>query len=142
MGTYDGACAYVTDDCYPVWKVQEVDHVESEKGVEAVTLLEGENGILETIDEPQPSIEVEPGPRTGVTDDGSPTVGAEMIMEEYPPVIEDEERPQMTVRAIQAEIERMSGSNRKKLKKWMENIGKRLIVEATEEQSDDWVQAL
>jgi hypothetical protein len=28
---YDGACAYVVDDCYPVWKMQEVNRVESEE---------------------------------------------------------------------------------------------------------------
>jgi hypothetical protein len=46
METHDGACAYVTDDCYPVWKVQEVDHAEPEKGVEAVTPPKEDSHIL------------------------------------------------------------------------------------------------
>jgi hypothetical protein len=84
-----------------------------------------------------PSVEVGPGSRTGVTDDGSPTVAPEIAMEEYPPVIKEEDRPQMTLRAIEVEIGWMSRSNCEKLKKWMEKNGKGLTLEATETQSDD-----
>jgi hypothetical protein len=58
-----GVCMYTRDDCYPVWKAQKVDQVESEKSSEAV----------------MPSVEVKSGRRTDVTDDGLPTIGVEMV---------------------------------------------------------------
>jgi hypothetical protein len=105
--------------------------------VETVTPPEVEDCILKTTDEPEPSVEVEPGSRTGVTDDGSPTVGPEMAMEECPPIIKEEERPQMILRAKEVEIGRISRSNREKLKTWMEMNGKGPTLEAAEAQSDD-----
>jgi hypothetical protein len=106
----------MTDDCYPVRKLQDVVRAELEEVVEAMT-LEGDDVMYEITDEPGQPIEAEPGPRIDVTDEDTPTAGAEMTMEKEPYLTEEEEKPPMTLGEIQAEIKRMGGSTRKKLKK-------------------------
>jgi hypothetical protein len=60
-------------------------------------------------------------------------------MEEYPPVGDKEgDRPEVTVRAIRAEIGRLDRNDRKELKKWMKRGGMGQVVNATE---DEWVQS-
>jgi hypothetical protein len=51
MEMYDGACPYMTDACYPIWKVDEADCTDPEKSGAAATPVKGETGILETPDE-------------------------------------------------------------------------------------------
>jgi hypothetical protein len=128
----------MTDDCYPVWKVQDVDHVELEKVIEAIT-PEGDNGMFEITDEPEQPVVAEAGHRMDVTHENIFTVRAELTMDKDPVLTEEEEKPPMTLGEIQAEIKRMGGSTRKKLKRWMENDGKGPTLEVTEAQSDGWV---
>ena len=136
---YDGACPYMTDDRYPVWKVQDVDHAESGDDIEAVTLSKEEDYIIVTRNEPEPSLDVETEPQADVVDDDALTAKGEMPMEQDLSVIEEDDKPTITLREIQAEIMRMEGPSRKKLKTWIKKIGMEPTFEVTEAQPEDWV---
>ena len=135
-GMYDTTCEYVKDDCYPVWKVQEANHVGLEHCVEAVTQSESENGIPDTIGEPGPLAEIEPESQTDMPDNDVLTAGAKITEDTYRVVIQEEEKPPMALGTMKAEMARMSVAHQKKFKTGMKNG---LMLEVTEEQPDDWV---
>jgi len=92
METYNGPYAYMTADCYPVWKVQDVDRVELEKVVEAITPDE-DNDMFEITDEPAQHVASKPRPRMDVTNEDTPTAKAEIAMDKDPFFIEEESKP-------------------------------------------------
>jgi hypothetical protein len=136
--TNEEGCPYMKNDCYPVWKVEDVDYAGSGDDIEAVTPLKEEDCMFETRDEPEPCPDVEPEPQANVVDDGTLISEADMPMQKDLSGIEEEQRPPMTLDEIKAEILRMRGKSRKNLKTSIKKGGMEPTIEG---QSDYWVHA-